>query len=272
MLYHTRRRARQAAEKTKTGGDTATKKGQRRSPQKTAIIRLTRPLIFPAADRIAATETGNKPFPAPGHTVHPNNPTTSQRRRSESNRFFRFTGANGEQPAQTQGRGLSAGRLCRLSPHSKTKTAVHAVTDRDPSHPIPQNRRYAQRRMAIDSNQLQYSSYTDINLRKKKSKESSRRRFRPPRAGVFCIQSTACRADDSTRIYSGEQFPPTGFACRRENAAAARNLPEPGGSLSARDLLKTRQSRRGTFVKSGRSYHGKPPRNRYRNLSARGIF
>ena len=125
---------------------------------------------------------------------------------------------------------VSAG--CR---RTAKQTAVHAVTDRDPSHPIPQNRRYTQRRMAIDSNRLQYSSYTDINLGRKNQK-SSRRRFRPPRAGVFCIQNTDCRADDFTRIYSGEQFP-------------QQVLPVVG-----------RMQPRETF------------RNRDRSLSARGSF
>lgn len=103
MRYHTRRRARQAADKTKTGGDTATKKRQRRSPQKTAIIRLTNPVIFSRRRQNRGAGNRQQAFP------RPRSPCIQkiQRRcgaRNGNKPFCRLTGANGEQPEQTQGR------------------------------------------------------------------------------------------------------------------------------------------------------------------------
>lgn len=146
VRYHTRRRARQAADKTKTGaaqlqkGTTVTPAENRRCPHgKPGDLFPPSVTVQPKTQRRRGARNGNKPFC----------PVDRCQRR-------------------TTGTGAKTGIVVRLSPpvvspHNKTKTAVHAVTDRDLSHPIPQNRRYAQRRMAIDANRLQYSPYTDIN-------------------------------------------------------------------------------------------------------------
>ena len=146
VRYHTRRRARQAAYKTKTGA-TQLQKGT---------------TVIPAENRRCPHGKPGDLFP-PSVTVQPK----TQRRCGARNGNKPFCPVDRSQ-RRTTGIGAKTGIVVRLSPpgvspHNKTKTAVHAVTDRDPSHPIPQNRRYAQRRMAIDANRLQYSPYTDIN-------------------------------------------------------------------------------------------------------------